>query len=257
MNLTKETFLNETFSCVFVICKNPELHSLLCCGFAKTVLKSPFPSGTNFYLPIENSNKLRKVKIYEVLEMNEERWYKFNQQQGKGEVCARWQRIEDFEASAILAKNQSSSNWFKENNVTTEKAQRHSGVSFPTVVSHFKGFDEVVDEEIEDYSLQQWLNVTDIADLRNKINFVSGKNVDQVNDRHIIWVNTIPNKIENHNIVLLSPTHSRFSEFKTDIDSLFLRTKSLRVLQGNDLPERLHELITSTAITNPISVWMQ
>lgn len=253
--IAKHTFVEETYSCVFLLCKNPKLYSLLCCEFAKTKLSSPYPVGTHFYYPIKGTNKYRKVRICEVMDMYGGIWYKFESRQGKSEICYGSKRLEDFESIAILAQDQESDEWIQENNVQSTYLHSHSGTFFPTIVSQFRDFENVLSEKIDDSTLSEILGVNTLDDLKNKIKFISESKIERGRDRHFVWVNMVPYQIENHNIVLLSPTHNRFSEFKTDIENLFLRTDSVKVYTIDDLSPKLSHSVCLTSATNPVSIW--
>ncbi|ELI5719045.1 hypothetical protein KW493_06270 [Vibrio fluvialis] len=253
--LTKLTFVEEAYSCVFLLCKNPKLYSLLCCEFAKTELSSPFPVGTHFYYPIKDSNKYRKVIICEVMDMYGCTWYKFAWRQGSSEICYESKRVEDFESIAILAQDQESDDWIQGNNVSSNYLHSHLGTSFPTIVSQFREFENVLSVKVDGSTLCQLLDVNTVDDLKNKVNFISENKIKPDSNRHLVWVNTVPYKIENYNIVLLSPTHSRFPEFKTDIENLFLRTDSVKVYKIEELSPNLSHSVILTSATNPVSIW--
>ena len=253
--LVRYTFKEKAYSCVFLLCKNPKLYSLLCCEFAKIELKSPYPAGTNFYYPISKTNKLRKVKICEVFDMGGQYWYKFEYRQGKNEVCYQSKRLVDFESLAKLAHDQESNDWIEGNNISIENAKIHLGVSFPTVVSQFRDFDSVINVDLEGTILKESLGVNELDDLKRNVKFTSPSKIDVSIDKQLIWLNTIPPIVENNNIVLLSASNSKYSEFKIDIESLFISTTNIQVVKFNELVPKLAELVDVTSAINPLSVW--
>ncbi len=253
--LVQSIFKHQQFSCAILVCKNPKLISLLCCEFAKTKLSSPYPAGTNLYYPIDGSNKYSKVKIQETTEIGGDIWYKFALRQGNNPICEQFNRLDDFDKKAKLARDQEDTDWIDRNNVAVDNIQTHSGTFFPTIISQFRNFEEAIYEEIEGSTLKSLLGIDSLVDLKSAIRFTSESKVDLEHDKNRVWINTVPDRIDNNNIVLLSAAHSRFVEFKSEIESLFIRTESAEVLQFEELPQNLKSIIEITSGTNPLSIW--
>lgn len=249
------TFKVQEFDCIFILCKNPQLFALLCCEFARTEISSPYPVGTNFYFPVKDTNKYRKVKIFDTVKMYGETWYEFLLRQGKSQVCHEFKKLSDFESNAILARDQDSNDWIDGNNVPAEYVHAHSGTNFPTVVSQFRSFKEVINEKIDTSTLGKLMGVESVEDLKTKVKFIPENKIDLEKDKNLIWINTIPYNVDNSNIVLLSPTYSRYLESKSDIENLFVRTESAKIVCFDELPYKLSNLIEITSVINPLSIW--
>jgi hypothetical protein len=99
------------------------------------------------------------------------------------------------------------------------------------------------------------LGINCLVDLKSAIRFTSENKVDLEHDKNRVWINTVPDRIDNNNIVLLSTAHSRFVEFKSEIESLFIRTESAEALQFDELPQNLKSIVEITSGTNPLSIW--
>ncbi|MDW5286358.1 hypothetical protein R6Y90_15445 [Alteromonas macleodii] len=253
--LVKSIFKYQHFSCAILVCKNPKLISLLCCEFAKTELSSPYPAGTNLYYPIDGTNKYSRVKIQETTEIGGDIWYKFASRRGNNPICEQFNRLDDFNNKAKLARDQEDADWIDRNNVSADSIQTHSGTFFPTIISQFRGFEEVFHEEIEGSTLNKLLGINCLVDLKCAIRFTSENKVDLEHDKNRVWINTVPERIDNNNIVLLSTAHSRFVEFKSEVESLFIRTESAEAVQFDELPQDLKSIVEITSGTNPLSIW--
>lgn len=253
--LVTSTFKQQKFSCVILVCKNPKLLSLLCCEFAKTKISSPYPAGTNLYFPINGTNKYGRVKIRETTEIGGGIWYKFAIRRGNNPICEQFNRQDDFEKKAKLARDQQDTDWIDRNNVAVDNIQTHSGTFFPTIISQFRNFEEAIYQEVEGSTLKSLLGFDSLADLKSAIRFTAENKVDLEHDKNRVWINTVPDRIVNNNIVLLSTAHSRFVEFKSEIESLFIRTESAEVVQFEELPQNLKSIVESTSGTNPLSIW--
>lgn len=248
-------FKKQEYSCAILVCKNPKLISLLCCEFAKTKLLSPYPVGTNLYYPIDGTNKYSKVKIQETTEIGGDIWYKFALRRGNNPICEQFNRVDDFEKKAKLARDQEDTDWINRNNVAIDNIQTHSGTFFPTIISQLRDFEEVIHKEVEGSTVKSLLDIESLVDLKSAIRFTSESKVDLKHDKNRVWINTVPDRIDNNNIVLLSTGNSRFAEFKSEIESLFSRTESAEVLQFEELPKNLKSLVEITSVTNPLSIW--
>jgi hypothetical protein len=254
-NLAQETFLQSRYDCVFVVCKSPQLLSLLACFVAKRIIKKLYEKGTCFYTPI-NDDKYRKISIVEQKDYAGNIGYSFLEKKGRGDLCESWKPSAWFEQQAILALEQGNKSWIEGNNVARANLKRHPKVLFPTVVSTKAGFEVCLDVVVkEGRSLGKMLNINSFEGNVETIKFVTKRNVEP-EEQNLIWVNAIPRSIKDKKqIVFISQNYSKLDQLKVDIDDLFLESETPKVLTLGDLTADTKDLVASTNVNLPVSIW--
>jgi hypothetical protein len=254
-NLTQKTFSQSRFDCVFVICKSPQLLTLLSCFFAKKTIKKPYQKGTCFYSPI-NDDKYRKISIVEQKVYAGNSGYFFLEKKGRGELCSSWKPETWFDEQAILALEQDSQSWIEGNNVAQASLKRHPKVLFPTVVSTKSGFEACLSVDItQGRSLGSLLNIRTFGGNAESIKFVSKRQVEP-EEQNLIWVNAIPQTIKGKKqVVFISHNYSKFDQLKVDIDDLYLESETPRILTLSDLTRDIRDLVAATNVNMPVSIW--
>lgn len=252
------TFNLGQFDCVIVISKNPQLLSLLCCLKAKKTISPPYPAGTNFYYPIDDGKTFRKVKVssYQIEKGLPSYWYE--EANGiKDPLCRAWKSAEEFESTAVLAKDQDSNDWVRQNNVSNTKLNIHIGQSFPEIVSTRRDFEYWLHEDINNNStLLTQFGFKDFEEFKRAVNFISPRTVKLTQEKNYIWINSIPDLIANKkHIVFLSPNSSRLEEFNSDINELYLHTENKKIWKLDELPQSLQLPAKKCSVTTPISIW--
>ena len=252
------TFNRGQFDCVIVISKNPQLLSLLCCLEAKKTISSPYPEGTNFYYPIDDGKTFRKVRIISYQIENGLPSYWYEEANGiKDPLCRAWKSAKEFESTAVLAKDQDSNDWVRQKNVSNSKLSTHIGQSFPEIVSTRRDFEYWLHEDINSNStLLTQFGFKDFEEFKRAVNFISPRTVKLTQEKNYIWINSIPDLIANKkHIVFLSPNSSRFEEFNSDINELYLHTENKKIWTLDELPQSLQILAKKCSVTTPISIW--
>jgi len=257
--LTNRVFSTGGFDCAIVLAKNPQLLSLFSCLVSKVILKSPYPPGTNFYYPISRDGKYRRITIlsHQVESGLSSYWYK-EANGTKGSECKSWKTLENFEKKAILAKDQESVDWIEQRDVSGANLSKHCGQSFPEIVSTRRDFEYWLSEDINDNnkSLLNLLGFKNFEEFNGAVNFLSPRSMKLSKEKNYIWINSIPELIDNKkHIVLLSPSSTRFEEFNFDINELYLNTETIRTWSLDELPEGLRMVAKRCSATTPISIW--
>ncbi len=257
-NISNLTFNLGKFDCVIVVSKNPQLLSLLCCLEAKKTISSPYPSGTNFYYPIEAGKTFRRVRISSYQTENGCSSYWYEEVKGTNfSVCRAWKSATEFEKNAILAKDQDSTDWIRQRNVSHTKLSKHSGQNFPQIVSTLRDYEYWLNEEINDNkSLLSLFGFKNYEEFKGIVNFLSPRSVNSSHGNNYIWINSIPDSIANKkHIVFLSPNSSRLEEFNADINELYLHTENKKIWKLDELPQILQLPAKKCFVTTPISIW--
>jgi hypothetical protein len=69
-------------------------------------------------------------------------------------------------------------------------------------------------------------------------------------------VNAIPRTIKDKKqIVFISQNYSKLDQLKVDIDDLFLESETPKVLTLGDLTGDTKDLVASTNVNLPVSIW--
>jgi hypothetical protein len=254
-HLSRATFSEGVFDCVFVICKSPQLLALLSCYFSKKTVEKPFESGTCFYSPI-SEEKYRKIKIVDREVKVGTVGYWFEERDGKRDICKSWKPEAWFDDKAILAFEQENDAWIDGNNVNYTNLRKHPTVIFPSIMSSRSGFEACLSTTVFDETkLSDLLNIEKFDDNRDLFQFHSNNRV-EIEDKNLIWINAIPHNLSGKKqLVFLSHNYNRFEELKVDIDLLYLEYEQLKVWKQNTLPSEISELVRSTNVNTPISVW--
>ncbi|MGR6781770.1 hypothetical protein [Moritella viscosa] len=256
--LSYSTFSSGEYDCIIMLCKNPQLLSLLCCFDSKTTISSPYPSGTNFYYPIGAGNKFRRITIKSYQTENGLPSYWYEEVNGaRLSVCRTWKSAAQFESNAILAKDQDSLDWVRQRDVSNTKLSKHSGQNFPEIVSTRRDFEYWLNENIGDNkSLLTKFGFKDFEEFKDAVNFLSPRSVKLSQENNYIWINSIPDSIANKkHIIFLSQDSSRLEEFNSDINELYLHTENKKIWKLNELPEGLQLTAKKCSATTPISIW--
>lgn len=256
--LSIRVFGTGDYDCTIIVCKNPHLLALLCCLESKTSISSPYPPGTNFYYPIDSGSKFRRVTIksHQIEDGFSSYWY--NEIKGsRSSICTSWKSASLFEEKAILAKDQKSDDWINQRDVPKPSLKKHSGQKFPTIVSTRKDFEYWLNKQnIDGSSLMELLGFNDFEEFKSRINFLPARSVKSYDDDNYIWINSIPDTIDNKkHIILLSSNSSRFEEFNSEISELYLHTENKKIWKFEELPHDLKVSAEKCSITTPISIW--
>ncbi len=252
------TFNSGEFDCVIVISKNPQLLSLLCCLEAKKSISSPYPSGTNLYYPVEAGKSFIRITVSSYQTENGLSSYWYEEVKGTTfSVCRTWKSAEEFENNAILAKDQESTDWIRQRNVSNTKLSIHSGLKFPEIVSTIRDYEFWLNEDINgNKTLLSLFGFKNFEEFKGKINFLAPRSVKSSHGNNYIWINSIPDVIANKkHIVFLSPNSSRLEEFNSDINDLFLHTENKKIWKLDELPQSLQIPAKKCSVTTPISIW--
>lgn len=256
--LSTRTFGNGEYDCAIIVCKNPQLLALLCCLESRKFISTPYPSGTNFYYPIDTGSKFRRVTIKSYQTEGGISSYWYNEIKGsKSSICTSWKSASLFEKKAILAKDQKSDDWISQRDVPKSRLKKHSGQKFPTIISTRRDFEYWLNKQNSDgSSFMELLGFENFEEFKSRINFLPIRSVKSSDDDNYIWINSIPDTIENKkHIILLSPNSSRFEEFNSEISDLYLHTENKKIWKLEELPHELKTPAEKCSVTTPISIW--
>ncbi|MBY8317174.1 hypothetical protein KW543_15580 [Vibrio fluvialis] len=256
--LTLRTFNTGEFGCVFVVCKNPELMSLLSCIYSKSSITKPYSPGTNLYIPVEGKSTYRRVKVCRIESIMGVNGYYYEECKGtKSSVCTSWKPAQYFESHTLIAKDQQDSEWIYKRDIRENKLDIYSGKTFPTIVSTRNEFENTLNIEIEaGNKLIDELGFSSYSEFINGTNFISRIFNIPKEQRKLIWINSIPDSLLNRNqIVYISPFSYKFDELKYDIKDLALHSDGLKTYKYKDLPNNLATLAKKYSSTTSISIW--
>lgn len=256
--LSIRIFGTGEYDCAIIVCKNPQLLALLCCLESRKLISSPYSPGTNFYYPIDSGSKFRRVTIesHHIDDGISSYWY--NEINGtRSSICKSWKSASLFEKKAVLAKDQKSEDWISQRDVPKSRLKKHSGQKFPTIISTRRDFEYWLNKQNRDCSsFMELLGFESFEEFKSQINFLSIRSVKSSDDDNYIWINSIPDTIENKkHIILLSSNSSRFEEFNSEISDLYLHTENKKIWKLEELPQDLKTPAERCSVTTPISIW--
>ena len=93
-------------------------------------------------------------------------------------------------------------------------------------------------------------------DFKRQIKFLAIRDFKSSFDNNYIWINSIPESIDNDkHIIFISPNSGRFEDFNSEISELYLHTENKRIWSLDELPYDLKNLAEKCSITMPVSIW--
>jgi len=252
--LAKHLFIDGNFKCVALISKTPYLAALTACHGSRIEILPPYEPDTCLLLPYaDNSNKYVHAVIQntENIDGQECYWYIFRKQRSNSDFePVKYAKPKSYiEKYGKFFPHQSSENWLGRQDILLEEVCNLNNSIYPILigqdikskVNYWKKVPLGM-LNMPKLSMESILDLSFFSSKLSEINTYSPKNIDCKKYQNQIWINDVPECIDNGRfLILISPTHNRYQDLIQQVNDLYANNR-LIFINDNQIPSQLKML---------------
>lgn len=252
--LAKHLFIDGNFKCVALISKTPYLAALTACHGSRIEILPPYEPDTCLLLPYEeNSNKYVHAVIQntENIDGQEYYWYIFRKQRSNSDFKpVKYAKPKSYiEKYGKFFPHQSSQNWLGRQDILLEEVCNLNNSIYPILigqdikskVNYWKKVPLGM-SNMPKLSMESILDLSSFSSKLSEINTYSPKNIVCKKYHNQIWINDVPECIDNGRfLILISPAHNRYQDLIQQVNDLYANNR-LIFINDNQIPSQLKML---------------